>query len=187
ENGTLPNTIHGDNASNRDTSDAPLWFGMVCEEMAEIVRGQSAAAPRPATKIRGAVEGVASGQNFYSIVVNERGRTIGEVLRSIAAHYRDGTPNRIRMDAASGLIWSPSHFTWMDTNFPAGTPREGYPIEIQVLWIRLLRQIVRVGARGERQTWAALADRAEASLKKYFWLEDSGHVADLLIAGRGKR
>ena len=39
------------------------------------------------------------------------------------------------------LIWSPSHFTWMDTNYPAGTPREGYPVEIQVLWIRLLRQL----------------------------------------------
>ena len=186
ENGTLPNTIHGDNASNRDTSDAPLWFGMVCEEMAEIVRGQSAAAPRPATKIRGAVEGVASGQNFYSTVVNERGRTIGEVLRSIAAHYRDGTPNRIRMDAASGLIWSPSHFTWMDTNFPAGTPREGYPIEIQVLWIRLLRQLERIGGDAGGESWAALANRAEASLQQYFWLENRGYFGDLLIGGPGK-
>ena len=90
------------------------------------------------------------------------------------------------MDKESALIWSPSHFTWMDTNFPAATPREGYPIEIQILWIRLLRQLERIGAEGDRQTWAALADRAEASLKKYFWLEDRGYFADLLIAGRGK-
>ena len=34
KDGTLPNTIHGDDASNRDTSDAPLWFGIVCEETA---------------------------------------------------------------------------------------------------------------------------------------------------------
>src|SRR5439155_2659165 len=40
ENGTLPNTIHGENASNRDTSDAPLWFGIVCEEMAALYGGQ---------------------------------------------------------------------------------------------------------------------------------------------------
>ena len=26
KNGTLPNAIYGDDASNRDTSDAPLWF-----------------------------------------------------------------------------------------------------------------------------------------------------------------
>src|SRR5436189_5880153 len=32
QNGTLPNTIHGEDASNRDTSDAPLWYGQVCEE-----------------------------------------------------------------------------------------------------------------------------------------------------------
>ena len=34
ENGTMPNTIHGDDASNRDTSDAPLWFAIACEELA---------------------------------------------------------------------------------------------------------------------------------------------------------
>src|SRR5207249_9314098 len=28
EKGTLPNTIHGEDARNRDTSDAPLWFGI---------------------------------------------------------------------------------------------------------------------------------------------------------------
>jgi len=33
KDGTLPNIIHGDDASNRDTSDAPLWFGIVCEEV----------------------------------------------------------------------------------------------------------------------------------------------------------
>ena len=64
--------------------------------------------------------------------------------RAIAAGYRDGTPNGIRVDPASGLVWSPSHFTWMDTNYPAGTPREGYPVEIQALWIRLLRQLERL-------------------------------------------
>ena len=31
KDGTLPNIIHGNDASNRDTSDAPLWFGVVCE------------------------------------------------------------------------------------------------------------------------------------------------------------
>ena len=35
KDGTLPNTIHGNDVSNRDTSDAPLWFAVVCEELAE--------------------------------------------------------------------------------------------------------------------------------------------------------
>src|SRR5690242_21939252 len=33
QNGTLPNTIHGNDVSNRDTSDAPLWFAVVCEDL----------------------------------------------------------------------------------------------------------------------------------------------------------
>jgi predicted glycogen debranching enzyme len=93
-----------------------------------------------------------------------------------------GTPNGIRMDADSALIWSPSHFTWMDTNFPAGTPREGYPVEIQVLWIRLLRQLETIGERGEQKKWQELAGRATASFEQLFWLEDRGWFADVLLA-----
>jgi glycogen debranching enzyme len=90
------------------------------------------------------------------------------------------------MDPASALIWSPNHFTWMDTNFPAATPREGYPVEIQVLWIRLLRQLARIGVDSGGESWAALADRAEQSLLKLFWLERQGYFADLLIARPGE-
>src|SRR5262249_25135428 len=95
-----------------------------------------------------------------------------------------GTPNGIRMDAASALIWSPSHFTWMDTNYPAGTPREGYPIEIQALWVRLLRQLERMS--DDAKKWKALADQALASMEKLFWLEDRGYYADVLIARPGQ-
>jgi starch synthase (maltosyl-transferring) len=107
------------------------------------------------------------------------------VLVEIAAGYARGTPNGIRMDPASALIWSPAHFTWMDTNYPACTPREGYPVEIQALWIRLLRQLQRMQRQAYRGALGALADRAEESLRKYFWLEEQGHVADLLIAPPG--
>lgn len=162
DRGTLPNTIHGDDASNRDTSDAPLWYGVVCEESAQ---GQA---------------------GFYETKVDNRGRNIADVLREIGAGYVRGTPNGIGMDAASALIWSPSHFTWMDTNHPAATPREGYPVEIQVLWISLLRQLARLGVAPERESWAALAERAEASLNEFFWVEKGGYIADLLIARRGE-
>jgi len=163
ENGTLPNTIHGNDASNRDTSDAPLWFGVACEDIAEL-----------------------SGQSFYRTKTGKGDTTIIEVLESIATHYASGTPNGIRMDVESALIWSPSHFTWMDTNYPAGTPREGYPIEIQVLWIRLLRQLEQHGAKPKRNHWGELAKRAIDSLHKYYWLEEQGWFADLLIARPGQ-
>ena len=151
ENGTMPNIIHGANASNRDTSDAPLWYGVLCEETAARIGG-----------------------TLYDTTVNPSGKTIADVLAEIATGYARGTPNGIRMDPASGLIWSPSHFTWMDTNYPACTPREGYPVEIQALWIRLLRQLQRLDAKSATEPWAGLADRAEQSLRKFFWLEEQG-------------
>jgi predicted glycogen debranching enzyme len=168
KNGTLPNSIHGEDASNRDTSDAPLWFGIVCEELAADLG--------------------AGARELYARVVDDSGRALSDVLRSIASGYLSGTSNGIRVDHASGLVWSPSHFTWMDTNHPAGTPREGFPVEIQVLWIRLLQQLARLGlspwdGRGER--WEDLARRALHSFETYFWLEESGWLADCLMTGPG--
>jgi predicted glycogen debranching enzyme len=167
--GTLPNSLHGDNTTNRDTSDAPLWFGLACEETA------AALAPDPC-RIR----------DFYESRVDPQGRPLHEVLRSIAVHYCQGTPNGIRMDPDSGLVWSPSHFTWMDTQYPAGTPREGYPVEIQALWIRLLRQLERLGFSAEDHRWGAIARRAENALTTRFWVENPGWFADLIAASPGQ-
>ena len=174
ENGTLPNAIYGDNASNRDTSDAPLWYGVVAEDFAAALAAEF--------KVQGSKSKVAE---FYSTAVDAAGRSIADVLRTIATGYLRGTPNGIHVDTASGLVWSPSHFTWMDTNYPAGTPREGYPIEIQALWIRLLRQLDRLGVAPEGEAWSELAARAEASLNEHFWLEDQGWFADVLLARPG--
>jgi predicted glycogen debranching enzyme len=154
QNGTLPNTINGNDVSNRDTSDAPLWFAVVCEDLA---------APK-----------------FFDHRVDGR-RTIRDVLASIADNYAKGTPNGIHLDSDSALIWSPAHFTWMDTNFPAGTPREGYPVEIQALWIRLLRLLAKISPAAEQAKWRGLADRALASFEQLFWLEEQGWFADVLL------
>lgn len=173
ETGTLPNTIHGQDASNRDTSDAPLWYGVVCEDFLQ-------------PEISGTVPDAEAGRSFYETRVDAESRTIADVLREIGTGYVRGTPNGIRMDAGSALIWSPSHFTWMDTNYPAATPREGYPVEIQVLWIRLLRQLARLGTATERDHWTALARQAETSFERLFWLEERGYLADVLNARRGE-
>lgn len=162
KNGTLPNTIHGEDTSNRSTSDAPLWYGIVCEEFAQEV-----------------------GPEIYDLPVDDGGRRIGDVLRNIAVGYCGGTPNGIRQDPGSGLIWSPKHFTWMDTNYPAGTPREGYPIEIQALWIRLLRQLEGIKATPHSGPWNQLATRATEELLALYWLEEKGYLADTLIAPPG--
>ncbi len=201
KDGTLPNIIFGNDASNRDTSDAPLWFAVVCEEVAggnpksegrnpkEDRRPKS---EKPAgTKNAGSDLGNSdlfriseSGLRIYSTPVDEKGRTLRQVLQSIAENYMRGAPNGIRMDADSALIWSPSHFTWMDTNYPAATPREGYPVEIQALWIRLLRQLAGISEGAEKQKWNELAARALASVETLFWMEDKGWYADALLGGQ---
>ncbi len=94
-------------------------------------------------------------------VLGEKAARFRPVAESIVAHYVTGTPNGIRVDPASGLVWSPPHFTWMDTNYPACTPRVGYPVEIQALWIAALRYL------GGKK-WNALADQATASLVRFF-------------------
>ena len=109
--GTLPNMIRGNDDSNRDTSDAPLWFFVACSDL------------------------IHSGDHAF-LSADCGGRTIRQVLHSIASSYIAGTQNGIAMDPASGLIFSPPHFTWMDTNHPACTPREGYPIEIPGFVVR---------------------------------------------------
>jgi len=174
KDGTLPNIIFGNDASNRDTSDAPLWFGVVCEELSS-----------PKSKVQSPKsESGGTPDALYGTRVDDSGRTIRDVLRSIAENYMRGASNGIRMDAESALIWSPSHFTWMDTNYPAGTPREGYPVEIQALWIRLLRQLANISGGAEKQKWNELAARALASVETMFWLEDKGWYADALLGGQ---
>jgi glycogen debranching enzyme len=63
----------------------------------------------------------------------------------------------------------------MDTNYPACTPRQGYPVEIQALWISALKYL----GRGE------MADKALASVKKYFKRAYGGYY-DCLAAPGGE-
>src|SRR5262249_30904314 len=123
---------------------------------------------------------------LYALLVDKSGRPLRDILESITLSYINGTPNGIRMDRDSALIWSPSHFTWMDTNYPACTPREGYPIEIQALWIRLLRQLEQISDKNPSKIWNSLADQALTSIEKYFWRDDHGYYSDVLLAKPGQ-
>ena len=153
ENGTLPNIIYGDTAGNRDTTDAPLWFIVAVRDLC-----------------------AKFGRKKFLATECGGGRTLADVVESIAANYVKGTPNGIHVDHDSGLVWSPPHFTWMDTNYPACTPRVGYPVEIQALWIAALRFL--------GGTWKALAERAEKSLATYF--ANGNGLADCLDAPNGE-
>ena len=159
--GTLPNMIHGEKAHNRDTSDAPLWFCLVCKELV----------------------GVRTNEGFLEALCGQR--TIREIIMSIGASFSSETPNGIRMDGASGLIYSPSHFTWMDTNHPAGTPRQGYAIEIQALWFSTVKFLSRIDAKNSVM-WQALSEKIKSSIRELFLLNNDGYLSDCLYALPGE-
>jgi predicted glycogen debranching enzyme len=156
QNGTLPNALHGDQADNRDTSDAPLWLLVACRDWIQ------------KEKSRAILEADCSG------------RSLLEIMRSIIDHYIQGTPNGIKMDFDSGLIFSPPHFTWMDTNYPAGTPREGYPIEIQALWYAALSFLGDIDPAG--QNYRSLAEKVRKAIDRYFYNDQYGYLSDCLHA-----
>jgi predicted glycogen debranching enzyme len=160
--GTLPNMIHGNDAGNRDTSDAPLWFIRSC---AELIEAEEA-----------------------DIFLEETcgGRTIRQILLSIGQSFMTQTPNGIYMDRESGLIFSPVHFTWMDTDHPAGTPRQGYPIEIQALWCTALEALAAVDREENRAQWRQLSATVQSSILKLFWSDDLGFLSDCLHASPGQ-
>ena len=156
--GTIPNVIRGGDVSNRETSDAPLWFFTAVADYIKAAGGD------------------------YILDEDCGGRTLRQILVSIGRHYRSGTPNGIIMDPETGLIFSPSHFTWMDTNYPAGTPREGYPVEIQALWHAALQLLAEIDPSGD---WAELREEVRKNFEALFYLKDNGYLSDCLHARPG--
>ena len=161
DNGTLPNMIRGNDAGNRDTSDAPLWFFTVCADLIQAL----------------------GSTDFLDSDCN--GRTLGHVLMDMAAALVAGLPNGVAMDPDSGLIFSPAHFTWMDTNFPAATPRQGYPIEIQALWYAALAFLTQIDST-DPSRWDALAQQVRDNITALFWKPQLGYLSDCLHGRPGE-
>jgi len=153
DRGTVPNMIRGNDARNRDTSDAPLWLFTVCADLAE------------------------ASQSTDFLMNDCGGRSLEQVLSDLAEALITGTPNGVAMDPSSGLIFSPAHFTWMDTNFPAATPRQGYPIEIQALWFAALQFLMRIDSAQTRK-WSDLATMVHENIHQLFWQPSLGYLAD---------
>ncbi|MEE4608707.1 MAG: amylo-alpha-1,6-glucosidase [Desulfobacteraceae bacterium] len=158
DRGTLPNMIRGRDASNRDTSDAPLWFCVACRDYLE----------------------AAGNKKLLSADCN--GRRLGDVILDLGRGLCAGAPNGVRMDRASGLLFSPAHFTWMDTNHPAASPRQGYPVEIQALWHAALELMAALDAKGP---WRRLSRQVRDSFVQLFWDPELGYFADCRHADPG--
>ncbi len=155
EEGSLPNMISGISAANRETSDAPLWLFAAAHELYK--KEGSAFLDEPLGK-----------------------RSIRKVLVSIAKANIKGGKTGVAMDTESCLLYSPSHFTWMDTNFPAGSPRQGYPVEIQALWYYALMFLHEIDGGGKESYWKTMARTVQNSILNLFWLEEKGYFSDCL-------
>jgi len=162
QQGTLPNMIRGNDAANRDTTDAPLWFILACDDL--ICAENSGGLPD----------------------ADCAGRSIRQILLSIGQSFITGTANGIRMDPETGLVFSPAHFTWMDTDHPAGSPRQGYPIEIQALWYAALGILAKVDRAENQNNWRQLSKKVQTSILKLFRLKDLGFFSDCLHASSGQ-
>ncbi len=156
--GSIPNLIRGNDVSNHETSDAPLWLLLALRDI---------------TRLRPSALNETAG-----------GRTLKAVAEAIVRAHVSRTEHGVRLDEESGLLWSPAHYTWMDTDRPAGSPREGYPIEIQAMWVAALEFAHTLDASAG---WAALAEKARASAARLYWREADGFMADCLHAPAGVR
>ena len=153
KSGTIPNMIRGSNDSNRETSDAPLWLAVALNDYIRAAGDSSILKMRCGS------------------------RTVLEIIESIAYHYRNGTTNGIFADKESNLIYSPPHCTWMDTNYPAGSPRAGYPVEIQALWYALQKMLA-----DYLPEYKSGAEKTSESIQKYFYLAQYRRLSDCLHA-----
>lgn len=156
KDGTLPNMICCDDARNIETSDAPLWFFACCRQLTQ-------------TLSKEVVLTQSIGQ-----------RTMIQILKDMASSMINGTPTGVKADPESMLLYSPAHFTWMDTNFPAGTPRQGYPIEIQALWCHALQFLSQVDDLDTQAQWQKHADTVKRAIMNLFWRENDGFFSDCL-------
>jgi len=153
--GTLPNMICGKDAANIETSDAPLWFFTCCKELIQKEGSDS----------------------FLRESLGKR--SVKEVLLSIGNALISGTKTGVKSDPETLLLYSPSHFTWMDTNFPAGSPRQGYPVEIQALWYNTLDMLSHIDMEN-RLKWKDRANKVQINIHTLFYNEDLGFFSDCL-------
>lgn len=157
DNGTLPNMICGKDAANIETSDAPLWFFSCCRDLVKKEKNN----------------------DFLNETLDNR--KVLDILLSIANSLIKGTKTGVKADGEIMLLYSPSHFTWMDTNFPAGSPRQGYPVEIQALWYNALDFLGSIDT-SVKKVWQQRAKMVQKSILDLFYNEKSGFFIDCLHA-----
>jgi predicted glycogen debranching enzyme len=107
------------------------------------------------------------------------------VLKEVVDWHMKGTLYGIKVDARDGLLTQGepgTQLTWMDAKIGdwVVTPRHGKPVEINGLWINLLRVTEWIANKLSlpSQEYAKAAVLAEANFESKFWHEIRGHYLD---------
>lgn len=110
---------------------------------------------------------------------------MADALESSYACHLEGTLFGIRVDPDDGLLTQGEpgvQLTWMDAKIDdwVVTPRHGKPIEVNGLWVNMLRILEWLAGRLKRETtvYTEAAERAEASFQRKFWCASRGHYFD---------
>ncbi|MCA9530541.1 MAG: glycogen debranching enzyme family protein [Myxococcales bacterium] len=94
-----------------------------------------------------------------------------------------------------GLLFvedGPWALTWMDAKVDGQpvTPRAGYAVDSNALWLDALETALRWAARHRKtfaSRWQPIAKRLRAAFADRFWLEDAGYLADTHDGTRADR
>ncbi|WP_141733774.1 amylo-alpha-1,6-glucosidase [Oligoflexus tunisiensis] len=77
---------------------------------------------------------------------------------------------------------SQTQVTWMDATVDGVpvTPRGGYPVEVNALWIAALAFLQEFASYTKLPSWIGLLESAPAAFHNKFWLKDAGYLADCI-------
>jgi predicted glycogen debranching enzyme len=113
-------------------------------------------------------------------------KALGWLAEIIEWHLK-GTRYGIKVDPVDGLVSQGEpgvQLTWMDAKVGdwVVTPRHGKPVEINGLWVNLLRvaEYLAIKLGASAQAYADLADQAEVSMRTKFWHPRMGHYLDTI-------
>jgi predicted glycogen debranching enzyme len=111
---------------------------------------------------------------------------VADTIAGILVSHREGTRFGIGVDEATGLLrggaegWA---LTWMDARIDGRpvTPRQGFPVEVQALWINALAVAADLLSRVGRAVdeWVALRHQAITSFRRLF-PDNQGGLVDVI-------
>jgi predicted glycogen debranching enzyme len=101
-----------------------------------------------------------------------------------------GRNNLVRVSPDGLMQAGSSHtqVTWMDAavdGVPV-TPRGGYPVEVNALWIAALGFFHEFAAHTQLPPWIGLLETAPSAFRSKFWIPDGGYLADCVSPHGGQ-